>query len=78
MWLLYYKCFILYHLLKKYTFKGTQLLITIIDLSAAFNLLNRDILWKKPVTQKMEFKLFYLTKILYSNSWSSVHTGTEG
>lgn len=58
MWQLYYKCFILCHLLKNYTVKRTQLLITVIDLSAAFNLISRDILWKKPVAQKMECKLF--------------------
>ncbi|XP_062831915.1 ras-GEF domain-containing family member 1A isoform X1 [Anolis carolinensis] len=71
-------CFVLNHTIAKYVSRGKQLYAAFIDLSAAFDTVNRETLWKKLTDLNMEPRLLALIKALYTNTFLKVRFGTQG
>lgn len=71
-------CFTLYHLLTKQLTNGKNLFTAFIDLSAACDSINRNILWMKLASLNMEPRLLFLVQTLYSNTHLKVCTDVTG
>lgn len=66
-------------LVSKYTRqKGEHLYVVFLDLKAAFDTVDKDLLWSKLDKMSIEPRLLYLIKILYSGSTCRIRASAEG